>query len=243
MLERRPDVQVVILTSFSDRDRILEALDAGAIGYLLKDAEPDAVLDGIRAAARGESPLAPKAARALLAERADRGSGPELSEREQEVLALVGEGLPNKLIARKLDISREDGQGALDADLPRARRRRPHAGRALGARAPLAVLRPMSNCSLDRAAGTLKSFTVRSEEELEMTRLKTRMMVIAAAALVGAVTVPLAVAEKGADDPAGHVRHAKHTKKATHKKSQPKGQEGHQGAEGQLQLDVQGPRG
>ena len=43
--------------------------------------------------------------RALLAERADRGSGPELSAREQEVLALVGEGLPNKLIARKLDIS------------------------------------------------------------------------------------------------------------------------------------------
>ena len=100
---RRP--RSSILTSFSDRDRILEALDAGAIGYLLKDAEPDAVLDGIRAAARGESPLAPKAARALLAERADRGSGPELSEREQEVLALVGEGLPNKLIARKLEIS------------------------------------------------------------------------------------------------------------------------------------------
>ena len=62
LARRRPDAQVVILTSFSDRDRILEALDAGAIGYLLKDAEPDAVLDGIRAAARGESPLAPKAA-------------------------------------------------------------------------------------------------------------------------------------------------------------------------------------
>ena len=57
LLERRPDVQVVILTSFSDRDRILEALDAGAIGYLLKDAEPDAVLDGIRAAARGSHRL------------------------------------------------------------------------------------------------------------------------------------------------------------------------------------------
>ena len=66
--------------------------------------EPDAVLEGIRAAARGESPLAPKAARALLAERTGRASAPDLSEREQEVLALVGEGLPNKLIARKLDI-------------------------------------------------------------------------------------------------------------------------------------------
>ena len=50
-------------------------------------------------------PLAPKAARALVAERTGRGSGPALSEREQEVLALVGEGLPNKLIARKLEIS------------------------------------------------------------------------------------------------------------------------------------------
>ena len=105
LVERRPSCQVVILTSFSDRDRILDALDAGAIGYLLKDAEPDAVLDGIRAAARGESPLAPKAARALLAERSTRASVPELSEREQEVLALVGQGLPNKLIARRLDIS------------------------------------------------------------------------------------------------------------------------------------------
>jgi DNA-binding NarL/FixJ family response regulator len=105
VVELRPSCQVVILTSFSDRDRILEALDAGAIGYLLKDAEPDAVLDGIRAAARGESPLAPKAARALVAERTERRSVPDLSDREQEVLALVGDGLPNKLIARKLDIS------------------------------------------------------------------------------------------------------------------------------------------
>jgi len=95
----------VILTSFSDRDRIPEALDAGAVGYLLKDADPDVVLEGIRAAARGESPLAPKAARALVAERTGQHSAPELSEREREVLALVGEGLPNKLIARRLDIS------------------------------------------------------------------------------------------------------------------------------------------
>ena len=105
VVELCPSCHVVILTSFSDRDRILEALDAGAIGYLLKDAEPDAVLDGIRAAARGESPLAPKAARALVAERTAQRAEPGLSDREQEVLALVGEGLPNKLIARKLDIS------------------------------------------------------------------------------------------------------------------------------------------
>ena len=53
---------MVVLTSFSDRDRILDALGAGAIGYLLKDSEPEELLQGIRAAARGESPLAPKAA-------------------------------------------------------------------------------------------------------------------------------------------------------------------------------------
>jgi DNA-binding NarL/FixJ family response regulator len=96
-----------VLTSFSDRERILGALDAGAIGYLLKDSEPEELYRGIRAAARGESPLDPKAASALLTARAEnRGGGAgDLSQREREVLALVAEGLPNKLIARRLEIS------------------------------------------------------------------------------------------------------------------------------------------
>jgi DNA-binding NarL/FixJ family response regulator len=97
--------RVVVLTSFSDRDRILEALDAGAIGYLLKDAEPDELLRGVRAAARGDWPLDPRAARLLLGEGGGRPRQPELSDREQDVLALVAEGLPNKLIARRLGIS------------------------------------------------------------------------------------------------------------------------------------------
>jgi DNA-binding NarL/FixJ family response regulator len=99
--------RVVVLTSFSDRDRILGALDAGAVGYLLKDAEPDELLRGVRAAAHGESPLAPKAASAVLTARAERrtGGAEELSPREREVLGLVAEGLPNKLIAQRLDIS------------------------------------------------------------------------------------------------------------------------------------------
>ena len=97
-------VQVVVLTSIADRERILAALDAGAVGYLLKDAEPEEVVAGVRAAARGESPLSPKAARAVLTARADRDR-PELSERERDVLRCVAEGLPNKLIAQRLGIS------------------------------------------------------------------------------------------------------------------------------------------
>jgi DNA-binding NarL/FixJ family response regulator len=97
--------QVVILTSFSDRARILDALDAGAAGYLLKDAEPDQLLRGIRAAAAGEAPLAPRAASELLAERHETRPASGLTPREREVLAMVAQGLPNKLIARRLEIS------------------------------------------------------------------------------------------------------------------------------------------
>ena len=99
-----PDVQVVVLTSFSDRTRIIEALDAGAVGFLLKDAEPQELFAGIRAAARGESPLAPKAAREVLRARSEHRS-PGLTERELDVLGLVRAGLSNKLIARRLKIS------------------------------------------------------------------------------------------------------------------------------------------
>ena len=60
---------VLVLTSYSDAERIVGALDAGALGYLLKDAEPDEVLRGIRAVARGESPINPRAARELLGAR------------------------------------------------------------------------------------------------------------------------------------------------------------------------------
>jgi DNA-binding NarL/FixJ family response regulator len=96
---------VVVLTTFSDRDRILGALDAGALGYLLKDAEPEEIIRGVRAAASGDSPLAPRAAREMISDRSHSSSGPDLRPRELEVLALVAEGLPNKLIARRLEIS------------------------------------------------------------------------------------------------------------------------------------------
>jgi DNA-binding NarL/FixJ family response regulator len=105
LLDAHPEAAVVILTSFNDRARILAATDAGAIGYLLKDASPDDLERGIRAAARGESPLDPRAAGALLGRERPAEEPGGLSPREREVLALVAEGLPNKLIARRLEIS------------------------------------------------------------------------------------------------------------------------------------------
>jgi DNA-binding NarL/FixJ family response regulator len=105
VLAARPETNVLVLTSFSDRDRILQALDAGASGYLLKDAEPDELLRAIRAAARGEAPLSPRAAQALLSARREPSPLAALSEREQEVLSLVAAGMANKQIAQRLGIS------------------------------------------------------------------------------------------------------------------------------------------
>jgi DNA-binding NarL/FixJ family response regulator len=97
---------VLVLTSYSDAERIVGALDAGAMGYLLKDADPDEVLRGIRSVARGESPINPRAARELLgARRTTPAAVAELTPRESEVLVLVRQGLANKQIARRLGIS------------------------------------------------------------------------------------------------------------------------------------------
>jgi DNA-binding NarL/FixJ family response regulator len=95
---------VLILTSFSDHARVTEALDSGAIGYLLKDAEPDELVAGIRAAAGGGSPLAPRVARRFVRDRRAGHAAEELTAREREILGLVAAGVPNKQIALRLGI-------------------------------------------------------------------------------------------------------------------------------------------
>jgi DNA-binding NarL/FixJ family response regulator len=105
ILAELPATVVLVLTSFSDRRRITGALEAGAVGYLLKDASADEVVRGIRTAAGGGSPLDPRAARSLLEAQNAPDPLAGISPREREVLVLLLDGLPNKLIARQLGIS------------------------------------------------------------------------------------------------------------------------------------------
>ena len=102
-----PDVNVLVLTSFSDQARVREAIAVGARGYLLKDCTPDELLSAVRSAAAGHTPLDPRVAGALLP---SRGSDPQspgagLSDRELQVLRLVSTGLANKQVARQLGIT------------------------------------------------------------------------------------------------------------------------------------------
>jgi len=108
VLAAQPDTKVLVLTSFSDRQRVKEVLAAGAIGYVLKDSEPADLIAAVHAAARGHVPIDPRVAGALLPSTGGAGSSVAaegLSPRETEVLRLVAQGLANKQIARALGIS------------------------------------------------------------------------------------------------------------------------------------------
>lgn len=105
LLGRRPELAVVVLTSFADRARVAEALAAGAVGYLLKDSHPRDLLAGVRAAAAGHAPLDPRVARGLLPSAHPTDPAASLSDRERQVLALVARGMANKQVGRALGIS------------------------------------------------------------------------------------------------------------------------------------------
>ena len=97
--------RVLVLTSFSDRTRIMDALSAGADGYLLKHSDPEEIAAAIRSVHSGDAPLDPKAARALLESRRTATESGSLTDRERQVLDLVRQGLANKQIARHLGIA------------------------------------------------------------------------------------------------------------------------------------------
>ncbi|WP_308798069.1 response regulator transcription factor [Agromyces silvae] len=101
--EQAPNTRVLILTTFDSESDVLPAIEAGAIGYLLKDALPDDLMRAVRAAARGESVLAPSVTQHLMGQVRRPGAG-TLTDREKEVLQLVANGSSNREVATALFI-------------------------------------------------------------------------------------------------------------------------------------------
>ena len=106
--EKYPEIQVIALTSFKEQELVQGALEAGAIGYLLKDVTADELANAIRAAYAGKPTLAPEAAQVLIQATRQPAEkiGSDLTNREREVLALMVKGLNNNEIADKLIVSR-----------------------------------------------------------------------------------------------------------------------------------------
>lgn len=109
IIARDPAVRVVVLTTYETDEQILTAIEAGAVGYLLKASPEDELLAGVRSAARGEVALAPSIA-AMLVRRVAAPAGaqaatPALTARERQVLALVASGHSNRSIAGELFVS------------------------------------------------------------------------------------------------------------------------------------------
>jgi DNA-binding NarL/FixJ family response regulator len=105
ILATQPLLRIVALTSFADQPKVADMLEAGAVGYLLKDCEPADLLSAIRSAGAGGVPLDPRVAAALLPKRQPTSLADQLSDREREVLLLATRGLANKQIGRSLGIA------------------------------------------------------------------------------------------------------------------------------------------
>lgn len=106
VLAQYPDVKIVILTTFPQGDDVRDALEAGAVGFLTKNAEIDTLVDAVRAAHAGQTTLTPEATAALMKTKTRSPKlGHDLSKRELEVLALLVEGLSNREIGERLTIS------------------------------------------------------------------------------------------------------------------------------------------
>jgi DNA-binding NarL/FixJ family response regulator len=109
--DRVPGTQVVILTMHADREVLVDAIRAGAAGYLVKDCSTEEVVDTVRKAAAGETALSAELAASMLGEvrelvkREDAGAEPIISKREEEVLQLIADGLSTTEVAAKLYIS------------------------------------------------------------------------------------------------------------------------------------------
>ena len=105
--EKHPAIQVIALTSFKERDLVQSVIQAGAIGYLLKDLSADALANAIRLALAGKPTLAPEAAEVLMQSsiQGEAKHGADLTDREREVLVLMIEGLNNRQIADRLVVS------------------------------------------------------------------------------------------------------------------------------------------
>jgi NarL family two-component system response regulator LiaR len=102
-----PETEVLILTSALDEERLVEAIRAGAIGYLLKDITPEELQEAIHAAAAGQVQLAPKVLAGLLREVRAPAPAEPLTERETDVLRLLARGLANKEIGLQLGVSEQ----------------------------------------------------------------------------------------------------------------------------------------
>lgn len=105
--DKHPSIQILALTSYKEKEQVQSVLQAGAIGYLLKDISADALAQAIRSAHAGQPTLAPEAVEVLVQASQEPKflPGQDLSEREREVLALMVEGLNNKQISERLFIS------------------------------------------------------------------------------------------------------------------------------------------